>query len=83
MARLCGVLAYWSGCLAVAMLVLALLAMPSPPARAQMISGGGGQCPTIPVTGGCVNKDALCTYGGKASMCGLADDGKNCTCLPV
>jgi hypothetical protein len=66
MAKLCGMLAYWSGCLSVVVLMVAFLSVPR--SFAGSTSGQCSQYTEAPF--GCVSPGLECTSNGKKGLCG-------------
>lgn len=88
MTRLCGMLSYWSGCLAVVVFALGLLCVPSDVARADLGGGGGTAGLVMCITNlkppyGCANAGAMCPFYDQTGLCGPSPNQSNCTCNPA
>jgi len=85
MAKWCGLLSWWSGCLAIVVFTLGLFSLPSNVARADLGGDGpdqGLQClSNPPPLNGCVNPGGPCVFFGQNSVC-ISNINNRCTCSP-
>jgi hypothetical protein len=77
MAKVCGILSYWSGCLSVVVLIMAFLCVPVANATVYYHCDQQ-QGPTF----GCLNAGAACLNGFTPGLCGGAPSNNQiCTCV--
>jgi len=81
--NLCSISGYFFTSLALALLLVGVLGMPSnvmadPPEVGDPIAT---QCLTVQPQGGCVEPDKVCTLPNRYGLCGRSAGGFYCTCV--